>query len=132
VRPFWVVHNVSGLDEGIWFYRAITDEWCLLRPHGFRLETHYLAHEDEAFANAAAVCFIVANIFTLMTQAGPDTYRLAHLEAGIVAQRLLLAARGCALAAKPNSCFYDEELKKFLGLEQTGWEPIHAVAVGAR
>jgi SagB-type dehydrogenase family enzyme len=131
VRPFWVVHNVSGIEPGIWCYRADRDEWCLLRQQDLRMEAQYLACEDPAFGNAAAACFMVANAYALLTQGGPDTYRLAHLEAGTVAQRLLLAARGLHLAAKPSSFFYDEELRKFLGLEQTGWEPIHAVAVGA-
>jgi SagB-type dehydrogenase family enzyme len=131
VRAFWAVHNVAGMDAGIWYYRAEFDEWCLLRAAGFRLETSYLACEDEGFGNAAAVCFTVANMHALMMQGGPDTYRLAHLEAGTVAQRLLLAARGFHLAAKSTASFYDEELTKFLGLEQTGWEPIHAIAVGA-
>jgi SagB-type dehydrogenase family enzyme len=131
VRPFWVVHNVSGMDPGIWFYRSDYDEWCLLRADAFRLETQYLTCEDDAFGNAAAVCFMVANMHALMMNGGPDTYRLAHLEAGTIAQRLLLAARGFHLAAKPTAAFYDEELKKFLGLEQTGWEPLHAVAIGA-
>jgi hypothetical protein len=119
------------MEAGIWYYRAHRDEWCLLSQQESRLEAQYLACEDEAFGNAAAVCFMVANAYVLLTQGGPDTYRLAHLEAGTVAQRLLLAARGLHLAAKPSSFFYDEELRRFLGLEQTGWEPIHAVAVGA-
>jgi SagB-type dehydrogenase family enzyme len=131
IRAFWVTHNVSGMDPGIWYYRADRDEWCLLRAGGFRLETHYLAHEDEAFGNAAAVCFMVANVHALMTQGGPDTYRLALLEAGTIAQRLILAGRGFGLTACPNTSFYDDELKKFLGLDQTGWEPLHALALGA-
>jgi SagB-type dehydrogenase family enzyme len=130
VRPFWVVHNVSGMESGVWCYRADRDDWCFLLPQESRLEAQYLTCEDQAFGNAAAVCFMVANAFVLLSQGGPDTYRLAHLEAGTVAQRLVLAARGLRLAAKPSSFFYDDELRKFLGLEQTGWEPIHAVAVG--
>ena len=41
-----------------------------------------------------------------------------------------LAARGYDLNARASPCFFDDELKKFLGLDQTGWEPLHAVAVG--
>jgi SagB-type dehydrogenase family enzyme len=130
VRPFWVVHNIAGMDCGIWFYRADADGWCLLRKGAFRLETQYLSHEDEACGNASAVCYMVANLPTLMTQAGPDTYRLAHLEAGTVAQRIALAARGFGFASRTTSTFYDDELRKFLGLDQTGWEPLLTVAVG--
>ena len=74
---------------------------------------------------------MVANMYTLMTQAGPDTYRLAHLEAGAVAQRLALAARGFGFASCATATFYDDELRKFVGLELTGWEPLLIVAVGS-
>jgi SagB-type dehydrogenase family enzyme len=130
IRPFWVIHHVSGMDSGIWFYRADNDGWCLLRPADFHLETMYLAAENELFGSASAVCFMVANLHALMTQAGPDTYRLAHLEAGTISQRLSLAARGFKLGSKATVRFFDDELKLFLGLEKTGWEPLAAVALG--
>ena len=130
VRPFWVIHDVMGMESGIWYYRAEIDAWCLLRPHGFRLETMYLACEDPAFGDASAVCFMVANVHRLMLEAGPDTYRLALLEAGLVAQRLSLAARGLGLGSRATANFFDDELKLFLGLARTGWEPLAGVAVG--
>jgi SagB-type dehydrogenase family enzyme len=130
VRPFWVVHHVAGMEEGIWFHRADVDEWCLLRSESLRFETKYLALEEESFGNAAAVCFMVANLHVLLLQGGPETYRLAHVEAGTIAQRLSLAAGGFELGVKSTSLFFDDEVRKFLGLGMTGWEPIMINAVG--
>src|SRR4029077_5482578 len=53
-RALWVLHNIAGMDPGVWYHRAPTHEWSLLREGSFRLETHYLAAEHDAFANAAA------------------------------------------------------------------------------
>ncbi len=36
VRPFWVVHAVSGMDSGIWYYDPVGDAWSLLRAGDFR------------------------------------------------------------------------------------------------
>ena len=130
VRPFWVIHHVAGMESGIWFHRADVDEWCLLRTESLRFETKYLAMEQEAFGNASAICLMVANLHALLTQAGPDTYRLAHLEAGTIAQRLAMAAAGFELGARSTSMFFDDEVRKFLGLSQTGWEPLLMTAVG--
>ena len=65
-----------------------------------------------------------------MTHAGPDVYRLAHLEAGIAAQRLYLAANSIGLGTAFTGLFYDDEVRRFFGLAQSGWEVMYAVTVG--
>jgi SagB-type dehydrogenase family enzyme len=130
VRPFWVVHHVAGMEEGIWYAKPDTKEWFLLRPGAERFETKYLAAEQDDFGDAAVVCMMVINLNALLLQGGPDTYRLAHLEAGTVAQRIALAAGGFGCKAKTTTIFYDEEVRRFLGLEGTGWEPLCIVGVG--
>ena len=82
----------------MWYYDAPADRWALLRRGDYRMETLYLCLEQQAAGNASAVCFMVADLKALMSAAGPDAYRLAHLEAGVVAQRIHLAAAGMDLA----------------------------------
>jgi nitroreductase len=62
--------------------------------------------------------------------AGPDLYRLAHLEAGIAVQRIYLGANSLSMGCALLGDFYDDEVRKFLGLSHTGWEVIHAAAIG--
>ena len=65
-----------------------------------------------------------------MRGAGPDAYRLAHLEAGVVAQRIQLAAASMELACAGAGAFYDDEVRRFLDVDRTSWEPIYALSVG--
>ena len=130
VRPFWFVHSVGGVDTGIWYYHPPNDRWVNLDREDHRMDTAYLANEQPLAANAAAVCFMFANLTLLMTHGGPDLYRLAHLEAGAAAQRLYIGANSLGMGATPLGEFYDDEVRKFLGMERTGWEPLHAVAIG--
>lgn len=130
VRPYWVLHDVGGMDEGVWHYDAQADRWALLRRGDYRMESQYLALEQTMFGNAAAVCFMVSDLNSLMAGAGPDAYRLAHLEAGAVAQRIHLAAAGMELACAGIGAFFDDEVRQFLDLDRTGWEPVYGVAVG--
>jgi len=130
IRPFWVLHHVSGMDDGLWFYQATDDSWCLLRSGDMRFELQYLTMYHPCFSEAAAVCVMVAAVQTLMLQGGPDTYRLAHLEAGTAENRLGLAARGLELASSSTLLFYDEDVRKFLGLSHTTWEPLVMTAIG--
>jgi SagB-type dehydrogenase family enzyme len=130
IRPFWIVHEVVGVDSGVWYYHPPADRWSNLDRDDHRIDAAYIACEQPLAANAAAVCFMFANLNVLMNNAGPDLYRLAHLEAGTAAQRMYVAANSLNLGCAPIPDFYDDEVRKFLGLDRTGWEPIHAVAVG--
>jgi SagB-type dehydrogenase family enzyme len=130
VRPLWVTHDVTGMDDGVWYYNPVTDAWSLLHEGDMRKQAAFLSLEQEWTADGFATCFIVANVNHLMTHAGPDTYRLAHLEAGIVAQRLYLAANALGHGCGFSGLFYDDEVRNFFGLAQSGWEVMYEVALG--
>lgn len=130
VRPFWIVHDVTGMDPGVWYYHPPADKWVQFNPGHFRIESQYLSVEQPMCGNAAAVCFMAVDFWGLMLHAGPDTYRLAHVEAGIAAQRILLACNALNLGCVTVGAFYDEEVRQFLGLSQTGWQIAYELAVG--
>jgi SagB-type dehydrogenase family enzyme len=130
VRPFWAVHDVTGMPGGIWHYDPIDDRWHSIKPGEFRIETQYVSLEQRLCGNASAACFIMSDLPTLMQKAGPDVYRLAHLEAGIVGQRIHLASAALGLGCSGIGAFYDDEVRAFLELEHTGWETIFELVVG--
>lgn len=130
IRPFWIIHAVSGLASGVWHYHPHTDRWVLLRRGSFRAQTRAMCVGQPRCGNAAALCLMTSNLNITLNGLGPDIYRLAHLEAGIAGQRLALAAAASGIGASGIGSFYDDELRLFLGLEQTGWEVLYATALG--
>lgn len=132
VRPFWFVHAVHGMDAGIWYYHPPSDRWSILRHGTFRKETAKLAVDQAPFGHAAAVCFVSVNLGGLLPIAGPDIYRLAHLEAGMVTNRLALSSEALDLNWFETGSFYDEPTREFLGMLNSGWEVLDLVAIGSR
>jgi len=130
IRPFWVLHDVVGMQPGIWYYHPPTDGWSLLRPWNCRADSKRFAMEQEFSGNAGAICWMTSNLFTLMNAAGPDVYRLANLEAGIAGQRMALSAQSLGMGCTGLAAFYDDDIRKFLGIERTHWDVLYAVAVG--
>ena len=130
VRPFWILHEVPGQDEGVWWHDPHSDRWALLNRGSYKFECGDLTRGREIFEHAAAVCVMVANLQRLLLDAGPDAYRLAFLEAGVAAQRMNLAAISCGFACRSFGDFYDDAWKQFLGLGTTGWEPLLVCAIG--
>jgi SagB-type dehydrogenase family enzyme len=131
VKPVWMVLDVVGIDRGIWYYDAPADRWTMLMRGNVRLETAFLSCELSLAGDAAAVCVLVANLEPLLLAAGPDAYRLAHLEAGIIAHRIQLGAESLGLAASSNVQFFDDEFREFLELQAGSWEVIQQVLLGA-
>ncbi len=131
VRPFWLVHNVIGLDKGIWYYDPTSDTWALLRFGEFQSEAATLCLAQPFCAKAAAVCFLASSLHKLLSAAGPDLYRLAHLEAGMAVERMIIAATALGLGGRPIGSFYDEPVREFLGMSRSGWEILSAAAIGA-
>src|SRR5207244_306556 len=77
-RPFWIVHDVPGMEPGVWYYHPPADTWGVLRAAKgqtkdgrFRREARYMAGDADAFGDAAAVCVMAASVVALMTHAGP-------------------------------------------------------------
>lgn len=130
IRPFWIIHDVAGMAQGITYYDLMSDQWAPLRPGSFRKEAAYLSTENPAWGLGAAACFICADLKQILHSAGPDAYRLAHIEAGLAAQRMQLAADAAGLASYALGAFYDDEVRTFLGLDHTTWEPLHNIVVG--
>jgi hypothetical protein len=78
----------------------------------------------------AGACFMLADLKPLMDRAGPDAYRLAHLEAGIAGQRMFLAAHALGVGCTGIGPCYDDETVNFLAPEPSGWDVIYSVVLG--
>jgi SagB-type dehydrogenase family enzyme len=132
VRPLWIVSRVSGMDRGAWYFNPAMDAWSLLRSGDFSSDGRRLALGNPDFKGAAAVCFLIANLHKLMTEAGPDLYRLAHLEAGAAIQRMDLAAKALNQGCAATTAFLDDEVRRFFGLERTFWYAVAAAGIGTK
>ncbi|MGN6726678.1 MAG: SagB family peptide dehydrogenase, partial [Tepidisphaeraceae bacterium] len=130
VRSFWILHEVPGQEPGIWWHDPFTDRWALLNRGFYKFECVDLTRGRELLEHASAVCVVVANLQRLLLEAGPDAYRLALLEAGVVTQRMTLAANSMGFACRVFGDFFDDPWKQFLGLLNTGWEPLAVAAIG--
>jgi SagB-type dehydrogenase family enzyme len=130
LRPYWIINAVAGMEPGLWYYDPRTDRWAIQRRGEFRPDAAYLTVEQAHCGSASAVCFLMSDLRTLLTGTGPDTYRLAHLEAGVMGQRLYLAATAMNAGSCGVGAFYDDAVRDFLAAGDTGWEPIYAIAVG--
>ena len=62
IRPYWFIHNVSGVTPGLWYYHANFDRFTPLRYGDFRFETTYLCNDQQHCGASSALCLMVADL----------------------------------------------------------------------
>jgi SagB-type dehydrogenase family enzyme len=128
---FLVVNHVHGLPPGCYRYDPDRGRLLTVRSGDLRVELH-LALVSRIFDSPrSAVClFPVSEFETSLPALGDRWYRVQHLEAGLVTQRLYRAVAGLGLACHAH-CGYDVgRLRALLGLTGTGADPLIEVMVG--
>ncbi|WP_124728419.1 SagB/ThcOx family dehydrogenase [Staphylospora marina] len=138
----WVVMNrVTG--EGAGVYRFSAPDRCLWKVPDLSLRPEDIAawtpgtdpdrnplYSAEDFTEAAAFLLLVADFSCQADKYGPRAYRLALLEAGHMAQNLLLAATALDLFAVPIAGFYDGRANQALRLDPRRQALVYLIPVG--
>jgi hypothetical protein len=101
---------VEGLESGA--YRFDGEKLRLLASGDFAEEAAYLCLEQQLAHDAAATHFLMVDLEKVLGRFGDRGYRLAQLEAGVVAGRMYLGAEAHRLGAT-GLTFYDDDVTRF-------------------
>lgn len=130
-EAYVVVRAVDGLEAGVYHYAG--GEHTLGRRPGTVPPFSRLLGGQEWFDAAAAVVFLVASFArTAWKYPHPTAYRVVLMEAGHIAQNLLLAATREELAAAPTAAIHDGVVERLLGLSPPLQSAVYAVVLGER
>ena len=127
-----VARDVEGLAPGVYHYAGIDHSLGLVRA-GMPPSAEVLLGGQAWFAGAAAVVILVASFERCWWKyPHPTGFRVVLLEAGHIAQNLLLAAAEHDLAATPTCAVSDRALEELIGLDRVTQAAVHTVALGRR
>jgi SagB-type dehydrogenase family enzyme len=130
IELYAVVHDVTGLAQGIYHYAVRKHELESLQPGDFRAAVTQ-AGLWQGFLGGANVCFILTAIFQRTRWRYHErAYRYVMLEAGHVGQNLYLAATSMGLGACAVGAFLDDQLDGLLGVDGKEEATLYVVSVG--
>ncbi|MFQ6101525.1 MAG: SagB family peptide dehydrogenase [Anaerolineae bacterium] len=130
IELYAVVHDVAGLEPGLYHYAVQEHVLELLRQGDFRTATMQAGLWQDFLAQAN-VCFILSAIFQRTRWKYRErAYRYVLLEAGHIGQNLYLAATSMGLGACAVGAFLDDELNDLLGLDGREEAAIYVISVG--
>jgi len=120
VKPHLIVNRVEGLEPGAYVHDGAL---ALLAQGDFAELAGFLCLEQPLGRDAAATHFLMVDLEAVLDRFGDRGYRVAQLEAGVVAGRMYLAAEAHRLGAT-GLTFYDDDVTRFFaGHDAAGPSP---------
>jgi SagB-type dehydrogenase family enzyme len=130
IELYAAVHNVTGLERGLYHYTVAEHGLELLRRGDLRAAV-VQAGLGQDFLGQANVCFILSAVFQRTRWKYRErTYRYVLLEAGHIGQNLYLAATSMGLGACAVGAFLDDQFDGLLGLDGKEEAVLYVISVG--
>lgn len=125
------VRDVEGLSPGIYHYSALQHNLERLEVDSYQRPSVYLA--DQEWVNEMpAIIFLVAEIGrTTWKYNDPNAYRVVLIEAGHIAQNIMLTCADFDLTACPTAALSHSKISELFGLKNLTQTAIYALAVGS-
>jgi SagB-type dehydrogenase family enzyme len=130
IETYAVVHNVDGIEPGVYHYAIREHELERIRAGDFRAHTVEQAVGQDFLGQCGAVLFLT-NILQRMRPKYQDrSYRYGLLEAGHIGENAYLAAVSLGLGACGVGAFMDDQINEMLGVDGTDEAAVYMLAVG--
>lgn len=127
IECYLLAYRVEGLAVGCFHYKVRTHELEVLWPTDLEAKTAEVV--SPYISNPAAAIVLTSVISRAEVKYGYKAYPFSYLEAGHMAQNMLLSAAGAGIGTCPIGGFVDSALIEMLDL--TGDEiPLYVVAAG--
>ena len=122
--------GVEGLPEGIYHYLPREHVLELIKSGDYSRELMD-ACLDQEWVRDAAINIVITAIYERTTWRYGERGRIryVHMEVGHVGQNIYLQCVSLGLGCVVIGAFYDEEVKKIIGVDE---EPLYVIPVGAK
>jgi SagB-type dehydrogenase family enzyme len=132
IEIYPVVHNVAGLEQGVYHYGYERHELRLIRPGDLRARVVEQGIGQEFLGQCAAVLFLTQVMQRMRFKYQDRSYRYGLLEAGHLGENLYLAASAAGLGACGVGAFMDDDMNAMLGVDGVEEAVVYMLAVGPR
>lgn len=116
IETYVVVHAVDGVEPGVHYYAPGARELRLVKKGRLRDQMRHFCLGQALGGTASAVVVHVSNLLEALAKYGERAYRYLHLDAGLLGQRMNLAAVATDAGASGIGGFFDDEFNALVGL----------------
>jgi len=125
-----IVHNIEGLEPGIFHYDVRHHQLERLMTGDVRQLVTAAGFQQEMLGEAALVFILTAIFDRSRFKYGERAFRYIYIEAGHISQNIALQATSLGLGSVPIGAFHDEAVNLLLGLDVEQEAAIYLHPVG--
>jgi SagB-type dehydrogenase family enzyme len=130
VDIYCISQNVVGCNEGLYSYDPNLHALQILVPGSYVDRISSATFLGETVVKAGVVILMVANFPRTKFKYGERAYRFTLLEAGHIAQNMLLVAESLGLGALPVGGYIDDQFNAIIGVDGCEQAVVYAVIIG--
>jgi SagB-type dehydrogenase family enzyme len=130
IEVYPIVHNVDGVDRGVYHYAYREHALELVRAEDMRGRVVEQGLGQEFLGTCGAVLFVTMIMQRMRPKYQDRSYRYGLLEAGHVGENAYLAATEMGLGACGIGAFMDDAMNEMLGVDGVEEAVIYMLAVG--
>ncbi len=132
VELYVAAMRVRGLAQSLYQYNAEAHRLARIGECPAQDDMERMIYADGLWGNASVALILTGVLARTQIKYGERGYRFVLIDAGHMAQNLLLAAEDLGLAAVPLGGFDDDELCRCLGLDVREEPPLYVLLLGRR
>ncbi|MEG3630948.1 SagB/ThcOx family dehydrogenase [Streptomyces poriticola] len=117
VDVYVVANDVSGLDQGLYYYRPSGPELTAVDSGNMRGKVAEAGIAADWLFHAPAVLVLTLDMARVEWKYGVRSYRFAHVDLGVMTQNLYLVATGLGLGCCAVAAFDDDTANDLLRLD---------------
>jgi SagB-type dehydrogenase family enzyme len=125
----FLTNGVESLGDGFYMMDEKAEGLGLVKPGAFTGAMSHICLDQEWMGRASLHFVFMTNMTLLERSWGPRGYRYAMMTAGLMGERLYLAASALGLGCCGIGAFYDGEASRLLGLNASS-QVLYVVSVG--
>jgi SagB-type dehydrogenase family enzyme len=129
IDAYLISNSVVGLESGAYFFNRKLKAFDLLKRNTSRQISGYLCLGQSLFSDASAVIFLMADLHNVLDELGNRGYRVAQLEAGIIAGKIYLSSYAHSKGAS-GTTFFDDAVTEFFAPHAANKSTMIAVGIG--
>jgi SagB-type dehydrogenase family enzyme len=132
IEVYPVVHNVAGLERGVYHYAYREHALEQVRAEDLRAHVVEQGLGQEFLGQCGAVLFLTMILQRMRPKYQDRSYRYGLLEAGHIGENAYLAATSEGLGACGIGAFMDDQINAMLGVDGVEEAVVYMLAVGHR
>jgi SagB-type dehydrogenase family enzyme len=129
IDAYLISNSVVDLESGAYFFNRKLKAFDLLKRNSSRQISGYLCLGQSLFSDASAVIFLMADLHKVLDELGNRGYRVAQLEAGIIAGKIYLSSYANSIGAS-GTTFFDDAVTEFFAPHAANKSTMIAMGVG--